>query len=171
MAIGAVAQGLENGLAANAIAPNFTASASDGKTYTLKSLTGNGPAFFYFLKDSCSANPYAVKYFNRLYNAYKGKVAFYALTDYNKSGYAGFVKEYQAPYVGILDPQRSVIHSYNVHHSQTVMLVGQDGKVVKTFKGFGKTALAELNASLAQVAKTDIQKVDFSGAPSGVAYG
>jgi hypothetical protein len=112
-----------------------------------------------------------VKYFNRLYNAYKGKVAFYALTDYSKSGYSDFVKEYQAPYIGILDPQRAIIHSFNVHHSQTVMLVGQDGKVIKTFKGFGKGALAELNASLAQVAKTDVQKVDFTGAPAGVAYG
>jgi len=162
---------LTNGLKAGVSAPTFQANASDGKSYSLKSLTEKGPAFLYFVKDGCSANPFSVKYFNRLYNAYKGKVRFIAVMNSGKDAYASFVKDYGAPFPGLLDPDEKIIQAYSVHHSQTVVMVGKDGKVAKTFQGYGKDSLSQLNASLAGAAKSAVLKVDLAGAPSGTAYG
>jgi peroxiredoxin len=167
----ACAQGGQSDQAAqNAKAPEFSAKASDGKTYTLKALTEKKPVFLYFVKRDCGSNPMSVKLYNRLYNAYKGKVNFYAVINTDAEGFKGFASEYRAPFVALLDANKDVIKSYGIRASQTVVMVDTEGKRTK-FGGFGKESLAQLNAALAKAAGVDVQTVDLSDAPNGVAYG
>jgi peroxiredoxin len=155
---------------ADAKAPAFESKASDGKTYTLAQLTEKKPVFLYFVKRNCGSNPMSVKLYNRLFEAYKGKANFVAVINTNEEGYKSFVGEYKAPFIGILDPKKDVIHAYGIKASQTVVMVDKDGKRTK-FGGFGKQSLTELNLAMAKSLGVEAAKVDLSDAPDGVAYG
>ena len=65
-------------LEAGADVPKFSLTGTDGKTYTPESLTENGPAFVYFVKEVCTANPRALPLYNELYKAYGDKMAILA---------------------------------------------------------------------------------------------
>src|SRR4051812_43096743 len=71
-------------------APDFNAKGSDGKDYSLKSLTEKGPVFLYFVKKDCGSNPIAVKLFNRVFKAYEGKARLVAVVNADSDGFKEF---------------------------------------------------------------------------------
>jgi peroxiredoxin len=153
-------------------APDFSASASDGKTYTLKSLTEKKPVFLYFVKVDCGSNGRSVALFNSLYKQYGEKANFLAVINTKSAdSYKEWAASYGATVPGVLDPNKEVIKSYIFRASQIVVMVDKDGKIAKTFRGFGKESLTELNASMAEVAGAKVAQVDLSRAPSGIAFG
>jgi peroxiredoxin len=166
----ACAQSGVSGATSNSKAPDFSAKGSDGKTYTLKALTEKKPVFLYFVKRDCGSNPTSVPLFTKLYKAYEGKVNFLAVSNADADGYKGFVSDFGAPFVGILDPQKEIIHAYGIRASQTVVMVNPDGSR-KKFGGFGREALKDLNASMAAAAGVPVKSIDLSDAPNGVAFG
>jgi hypothetical protein len=112
-----------------------------------------------------------VKYFNRLYKAYKGKVQFLAVCDADAKTYQKFAAEYAARFAGLLDPDEKIIHAYNIPASQCAVRVDKGGIVGQVFKGFGKESLTALNQSMAQAAGIEPVAVDLASAPSGMRFG
>jgi peroxiredoxin len=152
-------------------APAFSATASDGKTHTLQSLNAKGPVFLYFIKDGCPVNNQAIKYYNRVGEAYKGKATFVGVFDGNEAAFKRFAAEYKPTYPVLFDANKSIIRSYNAERSPWVVEVNAQSTVAKIWRGYSEKDLKELNASLAGAAKTSAQKVDFAGAPGSTRYG
>jgi thiol-disulfide isomerase/thioredoxin len=145
--------------------------ASDGKTHTLKSLTEKGPVYLLFVKEQCSANPYATPFFQSLYDSYKDKVNFVGVINAGKEGHTSWKSTYKGAWTTLFDPKKEIIYGFGVRRSTPVIKIGKDGKVEKVFNGWGQAALKELSADMAKEAKIAEKAVDLSGAPSGMRYG
>lgn len=146
-------------------APNFKAMGSDGKSHTLASLTEKGPVFLYFIQATCPINAEAVKYFNRIAEAYKGKVSFVGVIDGEKEEYDTWQSKFKAPYTVLLDPDMKIIKSYGALRSPWGILVDKDKKIAKVWTGYSKGQIDEMSASIAGAGKVAKVKIDTSGAP------
>jgi len=149
----------------------ISASGSDGKTHTLKSLTEKGPVYLLFVKEQCSANPYATPFFTKIHEAYGDKVNFIGVINSEKEGHANWKKTYKGPWMTLLDPKKEIISGFGVRRSTPVIKIGKDGKVEKVFLGWGQEVLKDLSADMAKEAKIAEKPIDLSGAPSGMRYG
>lgn len=153
-------------------APAFSGVASDGKTHSLASLTKTGkPTVLYFIGHTCPVNAQAVKYYNNLSNAYKGKVNFVGVIDTDKAGYTEWQKRFKAPYPVIFDPNLKTIKTYKAERSPWTVLVGADGKIIEEWPGYSVAYLNELGAGIAKAGKTKVVSFDTKGAPESARYG
>ncbi|MCW5943176.1 MAG: redoxin domain-containing protein [Fimbriimonadaceae bacterium] len=152
-------------------APAFSAMGSDGKSHTLASLTKEGPAVLYFIKEDCPVNAEAVKYYNRMASAYKGKARLIGVINVDKVGYAGWAKRFKPTYPVLFDPSLKTIHGFKAKASPWAVEVGKDGKIAKVWPGYSANTLAQINARLAKAAGTTVAKVDLGGAPGGNTFG
>ncbi len=148
----------------------FSASASDGKTHTVKSLTEKGPVYLLFVKEQCSANPYATPFFQKIYETYGNKVNFVGVINAGKEGHAGWKSTYKGQWTTMFDPEQKIISGFGVKRSTPVIKIGKDGKVEKVFNGWGRESLTALAADMAKEAKSD-KTLDLTSAPQGSRYG
>jgi peroxiredoxin len=147
-------------------APEFKATGIDGKTYTLKSFTGSKkPTVFYFIGATCPVNAMAVKYYNRVAEAYKGKFNFVGIINANKAEYKTWQERFKAPYLVLLDPDLKVINAYKAERSPWTMLVDTKGTIVKEWTGYSIDLISQLSASIAGATKVAAKKIDTTGAP------
>lgn len=158
-------------LEAGADVPKFSLTGTDGKTHTPETLTENGPAFVYFVKEVCTANPRALPLYNELYKAYGDKINFVAVINSEKAAAEAWKKEFGADYVALLDPDMQVIKAFGLDQSQHTFLINKEGKIEQAFHGFGQDALEPLSQEMAKVGGSDVAKLDFSNAPRRRAYG
>jgi thiol-disulfide isomerase/thioredoxin len=146
-------------------------TASDGKTHSIKSLTEKGPFYLLFVKEQCSANPYATPFFQKIYEAYGDKVTFVGVINADKAGHANWKKEWKGQWTTLLDPEMKIIKGFNVKRSTPVIKIGKDGKVEKIFNGWGQASLKELSADMAKEAKVPEKDLKLDEAPNGTHYG
>ena len=144
---------------------------SDGKTHTMKSLTEKGPVYLLFVKEQCSANPYATPYFVKIHEAYGSKVNFVGVINAGKAGHANWKSQFKGQWNTLLDPDKKIISGFGVKRSTPVIKIGKNGKVEKVFNGWGKEALQLLVADMAKEAKIAEKPIDLSGAPARTQYG
>jgi peroxiredoxin len=153
-------------------APTFSAKASDGKTYSLDTLSKKGSFVLYFIKTDCPTNTEAIIYYKRLATAYKNtKVKFIGVINADKAGFDEWQKEHKVDFPVLLDPSKTIIRTYKAYRSPWTILVGKDKKIVKETPGYCTPSLNELNALMAKAAGTKAKKCDFTGAPDDMRYG
>ncbi len=146
-------------------APDFSGKGSDGKTHTLKSLTGKKPLVLYFIGHTCPINAQAVTYYNRVATAYKGKVNFVGVIDTDAAGYKAWQNQFKAPYPVIFDKDLKIIRSYKAERSPWTILVSPQGNIQKVWEGYSIGEINELSASIAGATKSQVAKIDTTGAP------
>jgi peroxiredoxin Q/BCP len=151
-------------------APDFTAIDTNGKSHTLTSLLAQGDVFLYFISDTCPINAQAVKYFNRLSAAYKGKAQIIGVINTDKKGYAAWQKTFKAPFPVLLDPKLKVIRSYKANASPWMVQV-KDKKIARVWAGYSGPYLKEINEAMATAGDAAVAKVDFGGAPADYQFG
>lgn len=147
-------------------APEFSAKGSDGKTHTLASLTKDKPAVLYFIKDGCPVNSRALKYFDRVAKAYKGKVNFVGIINLDEQAFKTFKDEVKPSYTVLFDPQKKIIRSYKAERSPWAHVVAKDQQITFTKKGFSSPGLNDLSSAMAKAAATKVVQVDTTGAPA-----
>jgi peroxiredoxin len=152
-------------------APDFSAKGTDGKTHTLNSLSQKGDVFLYFISETCPVNADAVKYYNRLSAAYKGKATFVGVINGDEKVYKAWQKTYKSPFTVLYDPDLKIIRSYKANASPWMIQVSKTGKIAKVWPGYSTPALKEINAALAKAGGTKVAKVDLKGAPADMAFG
>ena len=152
-------------------APDFSAKANDGKTYTLKSLTEKGDFFLYFIKDDCPVNDQAVAYFNRLGTAYKDKAAILGVYDGSESQFRAWQARYKPTYPVLFDPDMKIIKSYKAQASPWMIHVSKAGSITKVWPGYSADFINQMSASMAGAAKTAVARIDTAGAPRDTRYG
>jgi peroxiredoxin len=171
LALGALVFSQGKQLETGTKAPAFSAKGSDGKTHTLASLTAKGPVYLYFIKEDCPINDQAVKYYNRVGDAYKGKATMVGVFDGGEAAYKKWAAKFKPTYPVLFDPNKTIIRSYRAERSPWVIQVDAKGQVAKVWPGYSEKDLNQLSASMAGAAKTQPQKIDFSGAPGSTRYG
>lgn len=153
-------------------APDFKAKGSDGKEYSLSSVRKKGPFVLYFIKIGCPINNQAVRYYEQLAKAYKGKnVQFFGVINGDKAAYDAWQKEHKTTFVTLLDPELKIKKPYRVDRSPWAFMVDKDGKIVKEWIGYSVNDLNEMNSLMAKAAKTKEAKLDLTGCPPSTRYG
>ena len=152
-------------------APDFSAKANDGKTYTLKSLTGDKTLVLYFISWSCPVNAEAVPYYKQIQAAYKGKVNFVGVFNGDKELLAEWQKDHDVKFPILFDPEMEIIRSYKAIASPWVAVVNPKGERTVTQSGYSIARLDELNGLMSKAAGMQAAKIDTKGAPVEEAFG
>ncbi len=173
-ALVATGHGLEPTQAQNGkpkLAPAFSAKANDGKTYSLKSLTGGKTLVLYFIQTTCPVNADALSYYKQIGTAYKDKVNFVGVIDTDEAGFADWQKEFGAKFPVVFDEGKTIIRSYEAIASPWIVVVNPKGEVSTVHKGYSVGRLNELNTLMAAAAGVKAAKIDTKGAPTSEAFG
>ncbi len=149
-------------------APAFAGTASDGKEYSLKSLTAEGPAFVVFWKQRCPHNKRASALFNALHKAHGSNLV--GFVNAAPEGAKAWVDQFSLSYPLLSDTDKKVIGSYAVKFSICTVQIGKDGKIEKVFPGYGKESMEALHAAMGTVSGKKVE-VDLSSAPGGLTWG
>lgn len=149
----------------------FEAKASDGKTYTLKSLTKDGPVVLYFISETCPVNEEAVKYFKAIDEAYKGQANIIGVINSDLSGYKAWNYGHRVKFPVLLDSSLSIIRSYRVAASPTIIVVDKSGEVLAAHHGYSQSSLKELNKSISSRKGIKPPGIDFGSAPTSMSFG
>lgn len=152
--------------------PSFSSKASDGKTYSSANLARTGkPTVLYFISHACPINAKAVKYYNSLAAAYKGKVNFIGVIDTSLAGHAKWKKKSLSTFPVILDPKRELIYKLKIDRSPWTIFLDSSGRVVDEYPGYSVPDLLEQNELLAKLTKSKIVPINTAGAPKTTVYG
>ena len=152
-------------------APEFTATGTDGKTYTLGGVEKKAPMIMAFWKNPCPHNPRASSLVNSIVDAYKDKVNFVGVVNSDGDTAKKFQEQFGKGYVFLNDPNKAIISSYKQPRSIVFVVVGKDKKVAEVIGGYSQEAMAKLNTVMAKAAGMEEAKLDFSGAPTRTTYG
>lgn len=152
--------------ASQTTAPEFLADATDGKTYDLAGLTGNGPVVLAFIKEGCPCSVAAQPYFNRLFEAYGAKVPFFGVIDAPVDRAEKWGRVNQAAFPILCDVDLAIIHDYKAESSAYLAIVSRGGTIEKLWPGYSVAMLEEASARLAKLAEMDVRPIDTTDAPS-----
>jgi peroxiredoxin len=147
-------------------APSFTARGSDGRTHTLRSLTADRPLVLYFIQAGCPVNDRAVTFYNRVAEAYRGRVNFIGVIDADKAGFDAWQARFRAPFTTLLDPDKRIIRAYRARRSPWTILIGRDRRIIEEWAGYSASEISALGAAIARAANVPVRRIDTAGAPA-----
>ncbi len=150
-----------------AAAPKFTGQTATGKTFSLEAAAKDKPVFVYFISTSCPVSKAAMPHYEAFAKAYadKGLTIVGVLND-DKAAYDKWNKSHNVSYPVVLDPDYKVIKAYNIVKAPSAVLVGKNGKVIKSWTGYSKQLLIETNEMAAKAVGKPASKLEFAGAPA-----
>lgn len=122
--------------AAGVVAPDFTLNDLDGKPLSLSSLKGKYVVLD-FWGTWCGWCIKGIPQMKEYYNKYKGKFEILSIdcNDTQEKWKAGVAK-YELPWLNVYNPRDSkVLSDYGIQGFPTKIIVGPDGKIVKTVVG------------------------------------
>lgn len=164
----------EAGAASGVTAPEFVAPDSEGKSVDLAKLAAAGPVFLYFVQDGCPCSIEAQPHFERLYQRYKGEIAFVAVSDADAPHAKKWKSEFSVPYSVVPMPKQDVMHLYSVKRSVYSLLIGKGQKIIKMWPGYSADMLRSLNEEMAAAIGRKAEDFDPKLAPiemtSGCAF-
>ena len=155
-------------------APDFSALGSDGKTHTLKSLTaGDRTVVMYFIQSTCPVNADAIQYYKQIAANYKDnkKVTLVGVIDEDAAGYRQWQKDFDAKFLVLFDPNKTLIRSYEAVASPWIRVVTPTGELSTVHRGYSVGRLNELNALMAKAGGVTAGKLNTAGAPTAEAFG
>ena len=151
-------------------APEFSATATDGKTYTLSAMEKK-PTILVFWKNPCPHNPRASSLVNSVVDAYKGKVSVFGVVNSEGDAAKSFQEQFGKDYAFLHDPKKSIITSYKQPRSIVFVVIDKDRKVESVIGGYSQESMKLLNTAMAKAAGMSEATLDFSGAPTRTTYG
>src|SRR5688572_26750467 len=122
---------------------DFQIGALDGRPFSLSDQLVQGPVVLAFFKITCLTCQYAFPFFDRVYRAYAGKVAWFGISQ-DEARYArGFMREFGVSFPVLLDDtdHYPVSNIFELDNVPTVFVVGPDRKVQYTSVGWDKKEL------------------------------
>ncbi len=130
-------------------ASDFDLPDTDGKHWTLSSLSGGKPLYLYFILNGCVCSVAAEPHFQRLYQTYKGRIAFAAIIDADPAIAARWKKENGTPYTILSDKDRKAIHALGAKQAVYNMLILPGGRIDTLWPGYSQDMLMDINSHLA----------------------
>ena len=152
-------------------APDFTATGTDGKTYSLAGVEKKAPLILAFWKNPCPHNARASALVNSIVAAYKGKVNVVGVVNSAGDRAKSFQDQFKMEYPFMADGEMKIIDSYKQERSITFVVIGKDKKIEAFIGGYSQDSMAQLNAAMAKAVGAAEVSLDFSSAPTRTTYG
>ena len=120
------------------LAPDFTLTATDGRTFTLSHFTADGgtPVILNFWATWCPPCRVEMPYFERASDLYEGKVAILGLNQAESAALiAGFARDHGLTYPLLVDEDMRVNNLYGVLNLPTTIFIDRNGIVREVLIG------------------------------------
>ena len=154
-------------LKAGATAPKFSGATADGKTFSLEGALKDKPVFVYFISTSCPVSKAATPHYTAFAKAYASQgLSVVGVVNDDKAGFDKWNATHKVGYPVVLDPDYKVIKAYGIAKAPSAVLVGKNGKVIKSWTGYSKQILVETNELAAKSVGKAAAKLEFAGAPA-----
>jgi peroxiredoxin len=133
-------------------APDFRLPALDGRSYSLGEALQKGPVLLVFFKTGCPACDLAFPYLVRLAELYGGRgLQTLAVSQHPAAKSGPYAERFRLPFPVLLDAEGfQASRQYDPPATPTLVLVGQDGRVLYHSHGFSKDDLNELAGLVAR---------------------
>jgi peroxiredoxin len=155
-------------------APAFSAKGSDGKTHSLDSLTSGGQTVvLYYISETCPVNAEALPHVKKIAAAHakNPKAKIIGVFNGTEAEFNAWNKKEKVPFTTLFDPDLKIIRAHKAAFSPWMNVIGSDKKVARTWPGYSRTTLQNLNSLLASKAGTAVPKLDYPGAPTELSGG
>jgi peroxiredoxin len=157
--------------AAHTTAPAFRAEATDGKTYDLAEMVGEGPVALVFIKEGCPCSVESQPFFNRLHEAYGAAVPFFGVIDAPVGRAGKWAEVNHAAFPLLSDVELKIVHDYKAESSAYLAVVSKGGAIEKLWPGYSAAMIREASACLAKLAEIEPKPIDATGAPEEMLTG
>lgn len=128
--------------------PNFSIRATDGRTYSPRSLSGK-PTVVVFVNSSCPHNAPVVPELNELRRQLGSQANFVALVDLNLREATALRKELKLDAPLLPDPQKGLILGLGATHSLDMSVISRDGRTIAgRWSGVSRTFISEMQTTL-----------------------
>lgn len=140
-------------LDAGAVAPDFTLSAMDGKTFSLKQALERGPVVAAFFKVSCPVCQYTFPFLVRIYrNAASMGVTIVGISQDNQRDTAAFMKQFGVTFPILLDDNNSypVSNAYGLTNVPSTFWIAPDGKIEISSVGWSRQDFEQIHRKISE---------------------
>jgi peroxiredoxin len=134
-------------------APHFKLVGLHNETFSLSDGIVRGPVVLAFFKVSCPTCQYAFPFYERLFQAYKGRgVALVGISQNNPEDTAAFAKEFGITFPLLLDDPITypVSNAYGLTNVPTLYWIARDGEIELSSVGWSKPDFEEVNRRMAE---------------------
>ncbi len=136
-----------------AVAPPFTLSDAEGKTYSLPEVLKQGPVLLAFFKVSCSTSQFTLPFLERLHQAIKGSSAarLWGVSQNDARQTRAFAEEYGLSFPMLLDDAGyPVSNGYGLTNVPTLFLIEPSGAIRLSSVGFSRKDIEYIAAEFSQ---------------------
>ncbi len=150
---------------------NFEGNDLNGNAVELESILKKGPAIVYSIKEGCPCSTDFEPFANSFSNRYRNQVT--VLGIYNESPSAGkkWAEQHSSDHQIISDPSLDIVKQLKQERSVYVTLIDQSGQIVKSWPGYSKTMLLELDKLIQELVIVKVRAFDTAYAPVELASG
>lgn len=138
-------------LEAGVSAPAFSLKDLDGHAHTLAGLHRDGLLLAIFYKVGCGTCQFSFPYFEKFYQAYKGRPGFqmWGVSQDDAADTRAFLKRYHATFPQLLDETLWTSDDYGLTNVPTLFLIDQHGQVLRSSVGFGRSDMNGMSETVA----------------------
>jgi len=140
-------------LSVGRVAPDFQLKTLDGESFSLRDALARGPVVLVFFKVSCPTCQYALPFYERLFQAYKGRnITLAGVSQNNPEDTKAFAKEFGITFPLLLDDTITypVSNAYGLTNVPTVFWIERDGEVEVSSVGWSKPDFENVNRRMAE---------------------
>lgn len=134
-------------------APDFQLKTLDGQSFSLQDALARGPVILLFFKVSCPTCQYALPFYERLFQAYKGRnLTVVGVSQNNPEDTKAFAKEFGITIPLLLDDTITypVSNAYGLTNVPTVFWIESDGEIAVSSVGWAKPDFENINRRMAE---------------------
>lgn len=144
-------------LAPGKVAPDFTLSDMEGKSFSLRDALNRGPAALVFFKLSCPTCQYAFPYLERLYKA-NPKLNMVAISQDEKKDTIAFIKQFGITFPVLLDDTHTypVSNSYGLTNVPTIFWIAKSGEIEISSVGWARQEIEEIHAKASDSKSSEV---------------
>lgn len=138
-------------LEAGAVAPNFSLMDLSGQHRTLGELTEDGLLMTVFYKVGCGTCKFSAPYFEKFYQAYKGRKGFqlWGVSQDTTEDTKAYLQEYGAAFPNLLDETHWVSADFGLTNVPALFLIDREGKILTGCVGFSRFDLNSMSETVA----------------------
>jgi len=133
-------------------APDFQLKTLAGESFSLQEALARGPVVLLFFKISCPTCQYALPFYERLFQAYKGRnVTLVGVSQNNPEDTKAFAKECGITFPLLLDDTITypVSNAYGLTNVPTAFWIERDGEIEVSSVGWAKPDFETINRRMA----------------------
>ena len=134
-------------------APDFQLKTLAGESFSLQEALARGPVVLLFIKISCPTCQYALPFYERLFQAYKGRnVTLVGVSQNNPEDTKAFAKEFGITFPLLLDDtiKYPVSNAYGLTNVPTAFWIERDGEIEVSSVGWAKPDFENINRRMAE---------------------